>query len=61
MELSNQNTVKRLRLRLQIGLNLTQVSVSGWLFISYKLDQVQQLKIYESIFGIATTLTNQKY
>ena len=53
-------TVERLRLRLQICLNLTPVSISDWLLITYKL-KYSNFKVFESILGIVTTLTSEKY
>ena len=36
------------------------VSISDWLFIAYKL-KYGNLKLFESILGIVTTLTNEKH
>ena len=56
-------TVQRLRLRLQICLNLKPVSIcsiSVWLFITHRL-KYSNFTLFESILGIVTTLTNDKY
>ena len=56
-------TVERLRLRLHICLNLTPVSIglNFRLIVYYVQTQVSQLKKFESILGIVTSVTNDKY
>ena len=57
------STLERLRLRMQICLNLTPVSIClnfKLMFITYKL-KYSNFKLLESILVIATTMINEKY